>query len=86
MNDPTRPGQRPSPVGGGSSLSGLAGVGIQFAVTIIVFLFAGQWLDRHFGTTPWLLILGVLIGASAGFYSLYRKLMAAQAHEEARRK
>jgi F0F1-type ATP synthase assembly protein I len=72
--------------GGGSSLSGLAGVGIQFAVTIIVFLFAGQWLDRRFGTTPWLLILGVVIGASAGFYSLYRKLMAAQARDEQRRR
>jgi F0F1-type ATP synthase assembly protein I len=55
-----------------------AGVGLQFAFTIVVFMFAGMWLDRTLGTSPWLLILFVFGGASAGFYSIYRKLMAAQ--------
>ena len=44
----------------GSSISRFAGVGLQFALSIIVFLYAGQWLDR--------------------------KLMAAQARDEAARK
>jgi ATP synthase protein I len=55
-----------------------AGLGLQFALTILVFLYAGQWLDRKLGTAPWLLLLGVFIGAAGGFYSLYRALMANQ--------
>jgi F0F1-type ATP synthase assembly protein I len=60
-------------------------VGIQFALAILVFLYLGQWLDRKLGTAPWLLIIGVFLGAGLGFYSMYRKLMAAQARaDEAR--
>ena len=87
------PGGGPSagPPGGreassGPSASEFAGVGLQFAASIIVFLLAGQWLDRKLGTTPWLLIVGVFVGAGGGFYSMYRKLMAAQAREDAARK
>ncbi len=60
------------------SIGEYAGVGLQFALTIVVFMFGGMWLDRTLGTSPWLLILFVFGGASAGFYSIYRKLMAAQ--------
>lgn len=72
--------------GGGPSVAEFAGVGLQFAVSILVFVYAGQWLDRKLGTAPWFLIIGVFFGAGAGFHSLYRKLMAAQAREEAARK
>ncbi len=51
-----------------------AGAGMQFAIAILLFLFAGQWLDGRFGTTPWLVIGGAFVGAAAGFYLLYRKL------------
>lgn len=51
------------------------GVGLQFAGSIVLFLFVGQWLDRRLGTEPWLLLLGVFVGAAAGFYSLYRQLV-----------
>ena len=68
------------------SVGEYAGVGLQFAFSIVVFMFAGMWLDRTLGTSPWLLILFVFGGASAGFYSVYRKLMAAQRRaDEARR-
>ena len=86
------PGGGPSagPPGGkeassGPSASEFAGVGLQFAASIVLCLFAGQWLDRKLGTAPWLLIVGVFFGAGAGFHSLYRKLMAAQAREDAER-
>ena len=59
-----------------------AGAGLQFALSILLFLFAGQWLDRRLGTGPWLTLLGVLLGASGGFYSLYRKLTAWQREED----
>ena len=54
-----------------------AGIGIQFAASILLFLYVGQWLDRKLGTSPWLLIAGVFLGAGASFYSMYRKLMRA---------
>lgn len=89
----TAPGGEPAsgPPGGkgadeGPSVSEFAGVGLQFAVSILAFLYLGQWLDRKLGTTPWLLIVGVFTGAGAGFYSMYRKLMAANAREDAARK
>ena len=70
----------------GVSASEFAGVGLQFAVSIVLFLFLGQWLDKKFGTGPILLIVCVFVGAGAAFYSMYRKLMAANAAEDAARK
>lgn len=57
-----------------SDAAKVAGVGLQFAASIVLFLLAGQWLDARLGTEPWLLIAGVMIGAAAGFFSLYRQL------------
>jgi F0F1-type ATP synthase assembly protein I len=51
------------------------GVGLQLGASIVFFLFVGQWLDRRLGTEPWLLLLGVFVGAGAGFYSVYRQLV-----------
>lgn len=50
------------------------GVGLQFAGAIVLFLFAGKWVDSKLGTAPWFLLLGVLIGLIGGFISLYRQL------------
>jgi F0F1-type ATP synthase assembly protein I len=56
-----------------------------FVVAVLGGLYLGQWLDRKLGTAPWLLIIGVFVGAGASFYSMYTKLMAAQAREDAAR-
>lgn len=69
----------------GISAGQFAGLGLQFAIAIIAFLYLGQWLDRKLGTDPWFLIIGVFTGAGAAFYSMYRKLMAVQAREDAER-
>ncbi|MCU0623307.1 MAG: AtpZ/AtpI family protein [Gemmatimonadaceae bacterium] len=55
-----------------------AGAGMQFVVSILVFVYAGQWLDRKFGTDPLWLLVGLFVGAGGSFISLYRRLMAAQ--------
>lgn len=72
--------------GGGGALSGaeFAGVGLQFALTIFVFSFAGVWLDRRLGTSPWLLIICVFAGAAGGFFSMFRKITAAQRRDAER--
>jgi F0F1-type ATP synthase assembly protein I len=64
---PRRTG-RSKPVSGAE----FAGIGVQFALTILVFVFAGVWLDKRLGTSPWLLLLCVFAGAGGAFYSMYR--------------
>lgn len=68
--------------GSAPSASDFAGIGLQFAVSIVLFVFAGQWLDRRLGTGPIFLIAGAFLGAGGSFYSMYRKLMAAQAKDD----
>jgi ATP synthase protein I len=79
-------GQRRDTRTAAPSMGEYAGVGLQFALTIVAFMFAGIWLDRRLGTSPWLVIIFVFGGAAAGFYSIYRKLIAAQRRaDDARR-
>lgn len=68
--------------GSAPSASDFAGIGLQFAASILLFAYAGQWLDRRLGTGPWLLIVGVFLGAGGAFYSMYRKLTASQADQD----
>jgi F0F1-type ATP synthase assembly protein I len=73
------------PQNGGISGSEFAGIGIQFAIVILVFTAGGIWLDRRLGTSPWLLIVCVFLGAAGGMFSIYQKAMAAQRRDAARR-
>jgi F0F1-type ATP synthase assembly protein I len=47
------------------------GYGLTWALSTLLFLLAGWWLDGKVGTTPLFMILGSFVGAGAGFYSLY---------------
>lgn len=49
-------------------------LGMRFALTIILGVFGGMWLDGKIGTTPLFLILGFFLGATAGFWSLYKTI------------
>lgn len=77
MSDPGPSGSRPTsrdpskPPSGGE----YAGAGLQFALTLVVFMFLGIWLDKRLGSSPWFVLICVFVGAAAGFYSIYRKLM-----------
>jgi F0F1-type ATP synthase assembly protein I len=61
-----------------------AGFGVQFAIAVLLFLYAGNWVDQKLGTSPLFLILGVFVGAGASFYSIYQRLMT-DSREEAQR-
>jgi F0F1-type ATP synthase assembly protein I len=63
-----------------------AGLGLQFAFSILLFLYIGQWIDRKLGTEGPFLLLGVFVGAGGAFYSMYRKLVAEQRRDEAAEK
>ena len=47
------------------------GLGLTWALSVLLFLGIGAWLDSRLGTEPLLLIVGAFVGAGAGFYSLY---------------
>lgn len=86
-HSPDAPSAKPGgPAGGSGGVSGsqFAGVGIQFAASILLFLWLGQWVDKKLGTAPWGLIIGVFTGAGGAFFSMYRRLMAAQREDEER--
>lgn len=55
-----------------------AGFGVQFAIAVLLFLYAGNWVDQKLGSSPLFLVLGVFVGAGASFYSIYQRLMTDQ--------
>ena len=52
--------------------------GTQFAASIIMCLLGGWWIDGKLDTTPLFLILGIFLGAVAGFYNLYKTLISSE--------
>ena len=46
-------------------------IGISMFVPIFICLFIGVFLDRHIGTSPWLMIVFIILGVAAGFRSVY---------------
>lgn len=51
-----------------------AGLGVQLAASILVFVFLGQWLDRKAGTGGLFTILGAFLGFGGTMWSLIRSL------------
>lgn len=45
-------------------------LGAEFAAIFIGFVFGGHWLDQRWGTTPWLLLVGVAAGFGIALYRL----------------
>ncbi|NTW55508.1 MAG: AtpZ/AtpI family protein [Chlorobiaceae bacterium] len=44
------------------ALSDYLGMGLQIAVSFALFVFLGYWADGRFGTSPFLLFVGVIAG------------------------
>lgn len=76
-----QPSRTPALGGAGA----MAGIGLQFALSILLFLWLGQWIDRKLGTAPLFLLVFVFAGAAASFYSIYRRLMELQRRDDEER-
>jgi ATP synthase protein I len=50
----------------------LASVGIELSLSIVIGALGGRWLDGKLDTSPWLMIVGLILGVVAGFRSLIR--------------
>lgn len=52
-------------------------MGFELAAAVAGFTLAGYWWDRHFGTAPWGVLIGVVLGLVGGMYNLIRQSLLA---------
>lgn len=59
-------------------------LGYSIAVPLVILLLAGRWLDKKFGTSPWLLIAGLVLSFITTNILMFREAMRVmkQAGEE----
>jgi len=48
---------------------------VTLAVSFAIGFYGGQWLDRRLGTQPWLTLIGLGLGVTAGFRTVLRELV-----------
>jgi hypothetical protein len=70
--------------------SGVGGIGCAIPLLVAAAIFAGRWIDKQLGTTPWVLMAMLLtsIVAGIGFMisSAYSAARAAQRQYESSRR
>ena len=50
----------------------VSAIGIEMGVALAIGMAIGWWLDRTFGTRPWLLVIFTVFGIVAGFRNAIR--------------
>jgi ATP synthase protein I len=70
----------------GGSGARLAGLGVQFTVALLLFLYLGNTVDHRFGTAPWGLIGGLCVGFGSGMYLMMRALRDENRRDDERKK
>ena len=56
------------------AMGGVGTLGLEVALSIVVGLFGGQWLDGRFGTSPWLTLVGSAFGLAAAVRAIARQM------------
>ena len=51
------------------------GLGLQLAVTVVVMVFLGIWLDRKLDTNPWMTVVCSFLGIFAALYSFIKTVI-----------
>jgi F0F1-type ATP synthase assembly protein I len=69
-------GKDGAPKAGERSPWALAGLGVQFFAALVLFVYAGSWMDSRFDTSPLFLLLGLFGGGGGSFFLSYRRLMS----------
>ena len=52
--------------------------GLELGIAVALCTLGGHWLDGKFGTEPWLLLVGLVIGLIAGFRGVLRAVDRAE--------
>lgn len=66
------------------SMGGVGTLGLEVALSIMLGLFGGQWLDGRYDTAPWLTLVGSAFGLTAAIRAILRqmRLMKKEADRE----
>jgi F0F1-type ATP synthase assembly protein I len=54
-----------------------AGLGIELAAAVGLLSLVGWWIDGRFGTAPWGLVVGAVVGLVGGMANLVRTALSA---------
>ena len=54
-----------------------SGIGLELAGILAGLALAGYWIDGRFGTSPWGILGGVVLGLVGGLYNLVRESLDA---------
>ena len=54
-----------------------SGVGLELAGATAGLALVGYWVDSKYGTGPWGILIGVVIGIAGGLYNLVRESLMA---------
>ena len=68
---------REKPLKRGAPWMRFAGLGVDFAATVGVFILIGYWIDRHWQLGRKATITGAILGLIGGMYNLIRRSLAA---------
>lgn len=53
-----------------------SGYGIELVTTTLVGMGIGYLLDRWLGTKPWLMVVGLVLGAVSGLWQVYKAILS----------
>lgn len=49
-------------------------ISMEIAITVTLGFWVGGFLDRYFGTEPWIMVSGILIGMGLGVFGIIQTL------------
>lgn len=58
----------------------------QLSGSLVGLTLVGWWADRRFGTAPWLLVGGAVLGMVVGFYAFFKAVMVLNKKQQQVRK
>ncbi len=57
-------------------------LGLEMAISVVIGMAIGWWLDTKLGTAPWLMVVWIGFGFAAGIRSLWRSAKKAEKEME----
>lgn len=52
-----------------------SGLGLQLALTVVIFWFIGRLIDEHYGTSPLWMVVGAVLGIVVGMYNFIKAVI-----------